>query len=252
MTARTNHTRKVIITAVAIEVLGQSLDRFLEGCSFADATAVLFPSDDGQTVWGLTSCLPTNRSLAAAHTIPRLRRSRDKLNLRLSRWTDAVRDRPSLLRLVNIYSETRLSRRDWQIDAMTNLASSVVTSRRRIIAYWVTTALVVFELALGGVWDVLRVPQVRGLIERLGYPPYFLVILGIWKLLGAVALVIPRFPRLKEWAYAGVLFDLTGAVASLLASGLIDVGTMAYPIVMAGAAVASWALRPSSRRLGSR
>jgi uncharacterized membrane protein len=89
---------------------------------------------------------------------------------------------------------------------MTNLSSSARTSRRHIIAYWVTTALVVFELALGGVWDVLRVPQVRGLIERLGYPSYFLVILGIWKLLGAVALVIPRFPRLKEWAYA----DLPG------------------------------------------
>jgi uncharacterized membrane protein YphA (DoxX/SURF4 family) len=85
----------------------------------------------------------------------------------------------------------------------------------------------------------------------LGYPPYFLVILGIWKLLGAVALLIPGFPRLKEWAYAGVLFDLTGAVASLFASGLIDVGTMAYPIVMTGVAVASWALRPASRRLGS-
>jgi len=49
-------------------------------------------------------------------------------------------------------------------------------SRRHIVAYWVTTALVVFELVLGGAWDVLRVPQVRGLIERLGYPPYFLVI----------------------------------------------------------------------------
>ena len=133
---------------------------------------------------------------------------------------------------------------------MTNLASSIFISRRRIVGYWVTTALVVFELVLGGVWDVLRVPQVRGLIERLGYPPYFLLILGIWKLLGAVALVIPRFPRLKEWAYAGVLFDLTGAVASLWASGLIDAGTMAYPIIMTGVAVASWALRPSSRRLG--
>ena len=132
---------------------------------------------------------------------------------------------------------------------MTDLASSAVISRRHIIAYWVTTALVVFELALGGVWDVLRVPQVRALIERLGYPPYFLVILGIWKLLGAVALVIPKFPRLKEWAYAGVVFDLTGAVASLFASGLIDVGAMAYPIVMTGVAVASWALRPPSRRL---
>lgn len=115
---------------------------------------------------------------------------------------------------------------------MTDLASSAFSSRSHIIAYWVTTALVVSELALGGVWDILRVPQVRGLIERLGYPLYFLVILGIWKLLGAVALVIPRFPRLKEWAYAGVFFDLTGAVSSQLASGLIDAGTMAYPIVM--------------------
>jgi uncharacterized membrane protein YphA (DoxX/SURF4 family) len=136
-----------------------------------------------------------------------------------------------------------------QIDAMTNLASSAFTSRYRIIAYWVTTALIVFELALGGVWDILRVPQARDLIERLGYPQYFLVILGIWKLLGAVALVIPRFPRLKEWAYAGVLFDLTGAVASLLASGLMDAGTLAYPITMTGVAVASWALRPPSRRI---
>jgi len=110
--------------------------------------------------------------------------------------------------------------------------------------------LVVFELAMGGVWDILRVPQVRGLIERLGYPLYFLIILGIWKLLGAIALVIPRFPRLKEWAYAGVFFDLTGAVVSLSASGLISAGTMAYPIVMTGVTVASWALRPPFRRLG--
>jgi uncharacterized membrane protein YphA (DoxX/SURF4 family) len=133
---------------------------------------------------------------------------------------------------------------------MTNLASSAYTSRYRVIGYWVTTALVVFELALGGIWDILRVPQVRDLIERLGYPQYFLVILGIWKLLGAVALVIPQFPRLKEWAYAGVVFDLTGAVASLLASGVVDAGMLAYPIIMTVAAVTSWALRPPSRRLG--
>src|SRR5215475_11794932 len=131
---------------------------------------------------------------------------------------------------------------------MADLATPTFRSRSRIVAYWVTTALVVLELTVGGVWDILRVPQVRGLIERLGYPLYFLVILGIWKLLGAVALVIPRFPRLKEWAYAGVIFDLTGAVASLLASGLIDAGTLAYPIAMTGVAFASWTLRPSSRR----
>ena len=195
--------------------------------------------------------MPTIHTKADAHAIPLSRRSDANLNFRLSRWTDALRLFVAVYcvsRVVNIiFIEER--GRALRNNAMTDLASPTFSSRSRIIAYWVTTALVVSELALGGVWDILRAPQVRGLIERLGYPLYFLVILGIWKLLGAVALVIPRFPRLKEWAYAGVFFDLTGAVSSQLASGLIDAGTMAYPIVMTGVAVASWALRPPSRRL---
>lgn len=132
---------------------------------------------------------------------------------------------------------------------MTSLALSAVVSRRRTIAYWVTTALLVSELLLGGLWDLLHVPQVLGIIHRLGYPSYFLAILGIWKLLGAIALAVPRFPRLKEWAYAGAIFDLTGAVLSQLAAGLIDAGQVIYPIVMTGVAFLSWTLRPSSRRL---
>ena len=135
--------------------------------------------------------------------------------------------------------------------ALTSLPGSGFSGRVRIVVYWITTALVVFEMALGGLWDILRVPQVRGLIERLGFPLYFLVILGIWRLLGAVALAVPRFPRLKEWAYAGVVFDLTGAVASLCAAGLIGANTMAYPIAMIGVAGTSWALRPPTRRLNS-
>lgn len=126
-----------------------------------------------------------------------------------------------------------------------------LTSRRAVVAYWITTALVASELAVGGAWDVLRVPQVRTLIERLGYPTYFLVILGTWKLLGAVALIIPGFPRLKEWAYAGAVFNLTGAVASLVASRMFSVETAAYPIAMTAITFASWALRPPSRRLAS-
>ena len=118
----------------------------------------------------------------------------------------------------------------------------------RNVIYWVTTALLAIELVLGGVWDVLRVPQVHVIIDRLGYPPYFLVILGIWKLLGAVAVIVPRFPRLKEWAYAGVVFDLTGALASNLASGVTDTGTLAFLLLMMGVTATSWALRPASRR----
>src|SRR6516165_2039263 len=94
------------------------------------------------------------------------------------------------------------------------MTSAIKTERNRATFYWLATALLVSELVIGGIWDVLRVPRVREVIERLGYPTYFLVILGVWKLLGAVALVIPRFPRLKEWAYAGVVFNLTGALIS--------------------------------------
>jgi uncharacterized membrane protein YphA (DoxX/SURF4 family) len=128
------------------------------------------------------------------------------------------------------------------------MTSSTRAERTRAIVYWVATALLVFELVLGGIWDVLRVPHVRVVIERLGYPLYFLVILGVWKLLGAVALVISRFPRLKEWAYAGVVFNLTGALVSHVASGDIEPGPMSYLIVMVGITATSWSLRPPSRR----
>lgn len=120
-------------------------------------------------------------------------------------------------------------------------------NRNRI--YWVTTVLLAVELVWGGMWDVLRVPQVRVIIDRLGYPAYFLVILGVWKLLGAVALLVPRFPRLKEWAYAGVMFDLTGAVASNIVCGVRDAGTLVNLALLIGMAAASWALRPPSRRI---
>ncbi len=105
-----------------------------------------------------------------------------------------------------------------------NLASSAALSRNRTTArtaaYWATTTLVAAEMGLGGMWDVLRTPQVRGVIDRLGYPTCFLVVLRVWKLLGAVALLAPRRPRLKEWAYAGAVFNYTGAVASNLAAGV--------------------------------
>jgi uncharacterized membrane protein YphA (DoxX/SURF4 family) len=130
---------------------------------------------------------------------------------------------------------------------MTNLASSIFSFRSRSIAYWVTTVLVAAELAVGGVWDIMRIPYVRTVIEHLGYPSYFLVILGLWKVPGAAALLVPRFPRLKEWVYAGAFFNYTGALASHLAVGDgADIGL----IVLAGILVSSWALRPSARRLG--
>ena len=118
----------------------------------------------------------------------------------------------------------------------------------RILAYWVTTVLVVAELALGGVWDLLRLPYVRGIVEHVGYPVYFLTILGTWKVAGAVVLLLPRVPLVKEWAYAGTFFVFTGAVASHLFIG-DGPGYWGQPLAVAALAVASWALRPPSRRL---
>jgi len=130
---------------------------------------------------------------------------------------------------------------------MTTLASFAASSRGHTIAYWVTTVLIAAESVLGGVWDILQLPYVRADIESLGYPAYVLVIIGVWKLLGALAVLVPRFPRLKEWAYAGMFFNSTGAVASHLAVGH-GAESVAYPIIITGLVVASWALRPSARR----
>jgi DoxX-like family len=83
----------------------------------------------------------------------------------------------------------------------------------------------------------------------LGYPGYVALILGVWKLLGGVVVLAPGLPRLKEWAYAGMIFDLTGAAASHAAVGDPAVN-IATPLIIAVIVMASWALRPASRRLG--
>ncbi|MCI2421690.1 DoxX family protein [Saccharopolyspora sp. K220] len=116
------------------------------------------------------------------------------------------------------------------------------------VGYWVTTVLVTAELAVGGIWGVLRITQVQVVVEHLGYPSYFLVILGVWKLLGAVALLAPRFPLLKEWAYAGVIFTYTGAIASHLTVGY-GLGELAFLVPLLGLTVTSWWLRPPDRAL---
>ncbi len=87
-------------------------------------------------------------------------------------------------------------------------------------------------------------------LGQLGYPPYLLNILGFWKVLGAVAVLVPGLPRLKEWAYAGFFFDLTGAAASHTFAG-DDAGKVLAPLFFLALVAASWALRPASRRLQS-
>jgi hypothetical protein len=124
----------------------------------------------------------------------------------------------------------------------------VAPARLRTIAYWVTTLLVAAEFGVGGVMDILHLQPFFAALLHLGYPAYFGVIMGVWKVLGAMTVLAPRLPRLKEWAYAGMIINLTTAVASTLATGG-GAGDVAVPLLFTGLTGASWATRPPSRRL---
>lgn len=120
--------------------------------------------------------------------------------------------------------------------------------KAQTVGYWICTVLVALSFLSGGAVDLLRVPQALEGMTHLGYPAYFMTILGAWKVLGGGVVLLPGFPLLKEWAYAGMIFDLTGASASHVASS-DDVGHILTPLVLAVLVVASWALRPEGRKL---
>jgi len=118
---------------------------------------------------------------------------------------------------------------------------------KKRVGYWIATGLFAFALGMIGVMDVSRGPDIAAAMEHLGYPLYFAAILGTWKILGAIALVAPGLPRLKEWAYAGFCFNLTGAFLSHAAVG--EPGAGAPALVLLAFAAASYLLRPESRRV---
>lgn len=124
-------------------------------------------------------------------------------------------------------------------------------TRSKTIVYWGATALTALAFFTGGLADLTRGPAMVAAMAHLGYPGYFLLILGTWKVLGALAILAPRLPRLKEWAYAGMAFDLTGAALSHASVGDAFAKVL-VPLVILGFVAASWALRPatSGRALG--
>lgn len=119
----------------------------------------------------------------------------------------------------------------------------------RNAVYWTTTTLIALAFLSGGAAYLSRAGFALQGMAELGYPVYFVTVLGVWKVLGGLALLAPRLPLLKEWAYAGIAFDLTGAACSHAAVGHPAVKVI-VPLVLLGIAAASWALRPASRRLG--
>lgn len=118
----------------------------------------------------------------------------------------------------------------------------------RAIAYWSTTGLLSVALLGSGIGKLTAQAPLLESMAHLGYPTYLLGILGSWYVGAAVAVLAPGLGRVKEWAYAGVVFAFTGAFASHLAAG-DAVAESAPTLVLTALAVASYLLRPASRRL---
>lgn len=124
-----------------------------------------------------------------------------------------------------------------------------MNDRTRTVAYWILTALTALMLAGSGFANITMVPEVAASLLGLGYPEYFPPIIGAWKVAGALAILIPGFALLKEWAYAGVTFLMTGAMISHVLHG-DPVVNLIGPAVILSLALGSHALRPADRRVG--
>ena len=92
--------------------------------------------------------------------------------------------------------------------------------------YWIVTVLFAVFMIFTAIPDIVRQPEAMQFIQALGYPDYFIPFIGVAKVLGAIAILLPWFPRLKEWAYAGLFFDLIGALYSLIALYGVELDVM--------------------------
>ncbi len=123
-------------------------------------------------------------------------------------------------------------------------------AKRTKIIYWIATIWLALGMLSTGMVQIFRGKTGAGGLDsivHLGYPAYFLTVLGIWKILGVVAVLIPKFPLLKEWAYAGFFFVMSGAVFSHIASGN-SVNELFPALLLLILTVISWYFRPENRK----
>lgn len=120
--------------------------------------------------------------------------------------------------------------------------------KRNKIIYWIATVWLALGMTATGIVQLMQVDEETKSMERLGYPAYLLTLLGIWKILGVIAVVIPKFTLVKEWAYAGFFFAMSGAAFSHIAVG--DPATELFgPMLLLVLTVLSWYFRPMPRKL---
>jgi uncharacterized membrane protein YphA (DoxX/SURF4 family) len=122
-----------------------------------------------------------------------------------------------------------------------------MTKRNKII-YWIATIWLALGMVAGGVQQMLQIGGYNDIVTRLGYPLYLLSILGVWKILGVIAILIPRFPVVKEWAYAGFFFCMSGAAISHFAAGQ-SFSDAVPSLTLLALTVISWHFRPADRKL---
>ena len=125
-----------------------------------------------------------------------------------------------------------------------------MTKTRKII-YWIATLWLALGMVSTAAAQLFNLQAEGDFITRLGYPAYALTILAGWKILGVVAVLIPKFPLLKEWAYAGFFFAMSGAAASHIATG--DSINEIFPsLLLLVLTVVSWYFRPPDRKIKTR
>lgn len=122
-----------------------------------------------------------------------------------------------------------------------------MTKRNKII-YWIATIWLALGMLSTGIIQLLKQPADVETMTRLGYPAYLLTILGIWKILGVIVVLIPKFPLLKEWAYAGFFFAMSGAAISHIASRH-SLKEIFPPLLLLILTVVSWYFRPADRKI---
>lgn len=120
-------------------------------------------------------------------------------------------------------------------------------SKAQKITYWISTVWLCLGMTSTGIVQIMHLPDETKMITKLGYPEYFMTVIGVWKLLGVIAVLLPKTALLKEWAYAGFFFTMSGAIASHLANAEVFT-TILPPALLLVLTCISWYTRPESRK----
>lgn len=120
--------------------------------------------------------------------------------------------------------------------------------KRSKIIYWIVTIFLSVGMLAGGIQQMLQIGGYNEIVSNLGYPLYMLSILGIWKILGVITILVPKFTLLKEWAYAGFFFAMSGAAISHLVMGQSVVEALPA-LILLSVTILSWYFRPTDRKV---